>query len=111
MNKLLISLSAIAIAAASAYANAQTPSAGVSLQSNGTAAVAPAQGNAGVGLKADTGAKLDTESAKSQLNTKAEHGRWLRRGDCCKIAVRLNGLGGTASRAQGTENTNSECFH
>ena len=78
MNKLLISLSAIAIAAASAYANAQTPSAGASLQTNGTAAVAPEQVNTGAGLKADVksdgGAKLDTESAKSQLNTKAEHG-------------------------------------
>ncbi|MHA6879514.1 hypothetical protein [Ralstonia pseudosolanacearum] len=76
MNKLLLSLSAIAIAAASAYANAQTPSAdvGASLQTNGTAAVAPAQGSAGLGLKADTGAKTGTEAVKSQLSDKAEHG-------------------------------------
>ncbi|AMP38774.1 MULTISPECIES: hypothetical protein [Ralstonia solanacearum species complex] len=75
MNKLLLSLSAIAIAAASAYANAQTPSAdaGASLQTNG-AAVAPAQGSAGLGLKAGTGAKVNTEAVKSQLNDKTEQG-------------------------------------
>lgn len=76
MNKLLLSLSAIAIAAASAYANAQTPSAdaGASLQTNG-AAVAPAQGSAGLGLKAGTGgAKVNTEAVKSQLSDKTEQG-------------------------------------
>ncbi|AQW29971.1 hypothetical protein ACKZDW_15330 [Ralstonia syzygii subsp. celebesensis] len=76
MNKLLLSLSAIAIAAASAYANAQTPSAdaGASLQTNGAAAVAPAQGSAGLGLKAGTGAKVNTEAVKSQLSDKTEQG-------------------------------------
>ncbi|CCF97439.1 hypothetical protein B7R78_0007405 [Ralstonia solanacearum] len=76
MNKLLLSLSAIAIAAASAYANAQTPSAdvGASLQTNGTAAVAPAQGSAGLGLKTDAGTKVGTGAVKSQLSDKAEQG-------------------------------------
>jgi hypothetical protein len=36
--------------------------------------VAPAQGSAGVGLKADTSAKLDADAAKSQLGDKAEQG-------------------------------------
>ncbi|AYB61793.1 hypothetical protein [Ralstonia solanacearum] len=76
MNKLLLSLSAIAIAAASAYANAQTPSAnvGASLQTNGTTAVAPAQGSAGLGLKTEAGTKVGTGAVKSQLSDKAEQG-------------------------------------